>query len=111
MPMADGRFLERDYIPLFAGGKFLGHQWQYRDVTEKRQVQKAILESEEKYRGIIENMELGLLEVDTEHMILRPYKRFCEMMGYTAKELLHQNARPIGAKRISCYNEDTRYPP
>ncbi|MEZ4955050.1 MAG: ATP-binding protein [Saprospiraceae bacterium] len=92
LEMADGRFLERDYVPLFSGESYLGHQWQYRDVTETRQVQKSILESEEKYRGIIENMELGLLEVDTEHTILRPYKHFCDMLGFTAEELIGQNA-------------------
>lgn len=97
LEMADGRFLERDYVPLFSGDNYLGHQWQYRDVTETRQAQKSILESEEKYRGIIENMELGLLEVDTNHTILRPYKHFCDMLGYTAEELIGQNALDLFA--------------
>ncbi len=92
LEMADGRILERDYVPILSGNVYLGHQWQYRDVTETRRIQKAILESEEKYRGIIENMELGLLEVDAQHTILRPYKHFCDMLGYTAEELIGQNA-------------------
>ena len=32
------------------------------------------------------------LEVDLEHNILRPYKYFCEMLGYTADELIGKNA-------------------
>jgi len=34
--MKDGRVLERDYIPLFRGDKYLGHLWQYRDVTIRK---------------------------------------------------------------------------
>lgn len=92
LEMANGAIFERDYIPLFSGEKYLGHLWQYHDVTEKRKAQQAILESEEKYRGIIENMELGLMEVDTAHNIVRPYQYFCEMVGYTAEELIGKNA-------------------
>ncbi|MEZ5041051.1 MAG: response regulator [Saprospiraceae bacterium] len=90
--MADGRILERDYIPLFTGKKYLGHLWQYRDVTKERQIQKAIIKSEEKYRGIIENMELGLLEVTLDQIIVKPYAIFCEMLGYEEAELIGKNA-------------------
>lgn len=92
LEMTNGKILERDFIPLHAGDKYLGHLWQYHDVTEKRKSQLAIEESEEKYRGIIENMELGLLEVDTNHSIVRPYRHFCEMLGYTEEELIGKNA-------------------
>ncbi len=93
--MADGKILERDYIPLFADEKYLGHLWQYRDITERRKSQLAILKSEEKYRGIIENMELGLMEVDTNQTIVRAYQAFCEMTGYQAHELIGQNAMEL----------------
>ncbi|MFZ4635581.1 MAG: PAS domain-containing protein, partial [Saprospiraceae bacterium] len=62
--MADGRILERDYIPILFDGHYHGHLWQYRDVTKENKAQENLRRSEEKYRGIIENMELGLLEVD-----------------------------------------------
>ena len=48
--------------------------------------------SEEKYRGIIENMELGLLEVDNNHNIVKAYNWFCDMTGYTEEELIGKNA-------------------
>ncbi len=48
--------------------------------------------SEEKYRGIIEGMELGLLEVDLNHNIVRAYEWFCDMTGFTPQELEGQNA-------------------
>lgn len=86
--MADGRIFERDFIPLFSDAKYEGHLWQYRDVTERQNAQQAILESEEKYRGVLENMTLGLLEVDLEGNIIRTNNAFCQMLGYHPSELL-----------------------
>jgi len=90
--MFDGRILERDYIPIMLDGQYLGHLWQYRNVTEDRKTRDALRRSEEKYRGIMENMELGLLEVDLNERITRAYPRFCKMVGYTQEELLGKNA-------------------
>jgi PAS domain S-box-containing protein len=88
----DGKILARDFIPLFSDDKYLGHLWQYRDVTLRRKIQEEIRKSEEKYRGIIENMELGLMEVDNQGIIIRAFDRFCQMTGYQPKELLGKNA-------------------
>jgi hypothetical protein len=30
-----GRFLERDYIPIYINGKYRGHLWKYNDITGK----------------------------------------------------------------------------
>jgi len=42
---------------------------------------------EEKYRNIIANMNLGLLEVDLNDVILYANQSFCEMSGYSSEEL------------------------
>ncbi|GAB2800003.1 hypothetical protein GCM10027275_52490 [Rhabdobacter roseus] len=93
--MVDGRYLERNYIPIFSAGAYLGHLWQYTDVTDRNQSEALIRRSEEKYRGIIENMELGLLEVDNEDRITKVYDRFCKMVGYEASELLGKKAAAL----------------
>ncbi|MFK7978337.1 MAG: response regulator [Saprospiraceae bacterium] len=48
--------------------------------------------SEDKYRGIIEDMELGLMEVDNDGIIVKAYQRFCDMLGYHSHELNGKNA-------------------
>jgi PAS domain S-box-containing protein len=48
--------------------------------------------SEEKYRGIIENMDLGLIEVDNDDIIRKVYKRFCDLTGYDEEELIGKKA-------------------
>lgn len=88
----NGRILEQDYIPILMDGMCLGHLWQYTDVTKKNTTRERIRRSEEKYRGIMNNMELGLLEVDNDQTILRAYDRFCKMIGYREDELVGQNA-------------------
>jgi PAS domain S-box-containing protein len=42
---------------------------------------------EEKYRNIIANMNLGLLEVDNDDLILYANQTFCDMSGYSLNEL------------------------
>ncbi|MEQ8238757.1 MAG: PAS domain S-box protein [Cyclobacteriaceae bacterium] len=95
LAMKDGRVIDCDFIPVMTESEFIGHLWQVRDVTDQRTIQKKIVDSEEKYRGIIENMELGLLEVDNNHIIQRAYSWFCDMTGYTEEELVGQNAVKI----------------
>ena len=58
-----------------------------RVITERRAFEKAILRSEDKYRSIIENMELGLLETDRNGKIVKAYRSFCKIVGYTPEEL------------------------
>ena len=58
-----------------------------RVITEKRAFEKALLRSEEKFRSIIENMEFGLLETDPSGKIVKAHKSFCDLVGYSQKEL------------------------
>ncbi len=47
---------------------------------------------EEKYRNIIANMNLGLLEVDLGDIIMYANQSFCDMSGYSLDELKGQHA-------------------
>lgn len=55
----------------------------------------ALRSSEERYRGIIENMELGILEVDAEDRIVRAHSSFCQIVGYDEAELLGRKASEV----------------
>ncbi len=90
--MTNGKVLERDYMPLASGHEQLGHLWQYHDITERQNTEQAIRENEEKYRDVLQNMDLGLLEVDLEDNILRANNAFCRILGYTPEELIGKNA-------------------
>ncbi len=62
-----------------------------REISDRIKYEKAIMRSEEKFRSIIENLELGLLEVDKNGIILKAYPQFCKLLGYTAEELNGQD--------------------
>lgn len=90
--MNNGRVLLRTYIPIYLEKYYRGHLWEYSDITEQYNARELIRKSEEKYRGIMDNMELGVLEVDNDQVIIRAYDSFCEMVGYTKEELVGKNA-------------------
>ncbi len=95
LEMADGRILERDYIPVWAGPKYLGHMWRYRDVTLAENQRRNLAQSEEKYRTLIENMNLGLLEVDNQDYIQYANHSLQHMTGYTPQELIGNRATDL----------------
>jgi PAS domain S-box-containing protein len=57
------------------------------DITARIIAERALKKSEEKYRGIIANMHLGMMEVDLNEKILYVNNSFCEMSGYDIDEL------------------------
>jgi PAS domain S-box-containing protein len=59
-----------------------------RDVTDIKAVNELVQQSEEKYRGIIENLKLGILEVDNDDKIIKSYPQFCVLSGYKEEELI-----------------------
>lgn len=97
--MLDGKVLERDFIPIKSGDQYFGHLWKYIDVTDREISARALRINEEKYRSIITNMNLGLLEVDLEDRILYANKSFIEMSGYSSDELLGISAVSLFLKK------------
>ena len=90
--LKDGRILIRDFIPIHSNGETTGIIWQYKDVTKQKLADQYLKMNEEKYRGLIENLHLGLLEVDLSEYITHAYPTFCSMTGYTEEEIIGKNA-------------------
>lgn len=67
LPTANGRILQRDYIPVFVDDHYDGHVWVYRDITERRDLEnrrEALLAAERDVRLAIEEQNLRLRELD-----------------------------------------------
>lgn len=58
------------------------------DVTEMRQYDEALRESEERYRAAFERAALGVCEVLIDGRFIKVNQGFCDIVGYTANELL-----------------------
>ncbi|MEO6721525.1 MAG: response regulator, partial [Ferruginibacter sp.] len=68
------------------------------DITERKQAEEILQAKEEKYRSIIANMHLGLLEVDINEKVLFTNQSFCDMSGYEYEELIGKKASHIFVK-------------
>ena len=90
--MNDGRIISRDFSPIIINQKLEGYLWNYVDVTENAKKEEIIRINEEKYRRVLENLELGIVEVDLNNIITKAYPGFCELTGYEAKELIGKSA-------------------
>jgi two-component system, sensor histidine kinase len=81
------RRIRRDYIPIVVDGVFEGNVWIYTDVTIAKATEKKLRRSEEKYRGIIENMNIGLVELDVDLHVKYANQSFCSSTGFDLEEL------------------------
>jgi PAS domain S-box-containing protein len=59
-----------------------------RDISERKQMEEAMIESERRFRGAFENAAVGASMVDLKGGFIKVNKRLCDMLGYTENELL-----------------------
>ncbi|KAA5544762.1 response regulator [Adhaeribacter rhizoryzae] len=69
-------------------GETTGMVGTVQDISDRISTQKALQESEERYRMLIETMNEGVVHVDNEQNILFANQRFCELMGYAKEEVV-----------------------
>jgi len=85
-------------------GKPIGFRGISRDITERKRAEKALRESEEKYRTILESIQDGYFEVDLAGNITFGNDALCRILGYTKEELIGMNNRQFedeeSAKRV-----------
>ncbi|MBI5634313.1 MAG: PAS domain S-box protein [Nitrospirae bacterium] len=46
LDLADSRIFDRDYVPIVSDGAMLGHVWQYRDITDRKQLENQLLHAQ-----------------------------------------------------------------
>ena len=74
-------------------GKFLYFLGVGRDITDRRRAERKLLESEEKYRNILENIEDGYFEVDLAGNFTFFNASMCRILGYSHGEMQGMNNR------------------
>jgi|GEM_PF-750506 PAS domain S-box-containing protein len=75
-------------VPIFdAGGKYQGSFAVITDITAQRQAEKALEESEEKYRAIFENTGTATAIAEEDHAISLANAEFVKLSGYSREEL------------------------
>ena len=67
----------------------------FTDITAQRNAERALRESEERYRRTFELAGSGLAQVGLDGAFLRVNRRVCEMLGYSEAELVGMNVKQI----------------
>jgi PAS domain S-box-containing protein len=96
-----------------------------RDITERKQAEEELRESEERFRGTFEQATVGIAHVATDGRWLRVNRRLCDIVGYEKEELLGltfqdithpddletdlEGARRLLAGEIETYSREKRY--
>ena len=75
-----------------------------KELAERREVEKALKESEEKYRDFIDNAPIGVGIIDMSGKVQYINKRIEELMGWKREEIIGTDG--FG---LSSFNEDTRF--
>lgn len=93
--LKNGKILSRSYIPLILNNEYKGHLWKYSDITPQKNYERNLEARESKYRNIISNMNLGLMEVDLDDKIVFVNKSFEKLSGYIQAELIGKKAAEL----------------
>ena len=88
------------YITLDGAIVFTGFMM---DITERKNIENNLRKNEEKYRGIIANMNLGLLEINGDSKIIFANQCFSDMSGFSIDELKGKNVNDLPLKGESSH--------
>jgi PAS domain S-box-containing protein len=83
--------------PIYDGQKIVGVRGVLRDITKRREAEKALRESEHRFRTLFDMspQPIAVTEVDTGR-VLDVNKAFCEITGYAKEEVLGRTTTDVG---------------
>ncbi|MBI4767879.1 MAG: EAL domain-containing protein [Deltaproteobacteria bacterium] len=92
LPDSRPRYIRMSGTPLFDNQRrFKGYQGIGKDFTELKEAEEALIQSEERYRTILDNTQEGYFEVDLDGNFTFVNDAECKDLGYSREELIGMN--------------------
>jgi len=76
-------------------GRIIEYQTVGRDITARKRAEVALKESEQQLQSIFDNAPIGMALTDMSKSFLKVNKAYCDITGYTKKELLTKTFEDI----------------
>jgi PAS domain S-box-containing protein len=87
---------ETNGLPFYdAAGQFLGYRGTDRDITERKQAEAALRESEDRFRSIVEHSHTGIFTIDNAFHFIYTNDRMAEIVGYSPEEMIGMDFRKL----------------
>lgn len=86
--LKNGSVLSRDFVPITYNDECVSKLWAFKDITDAYKAHTEVRSSEDRYRGVIENMSLGILEWDANQNVVTVYPSFLRIAGVDPVKLL-----------------------
>lgn len=81
--------------PIIVEDQLIGYIGSYKDITDRKQAEEKLRESEEKYKNLVENIKDSITIIDLKGNVLFGNKATEELTGYTLENGLRMNVRQV----------------
>lgn len=81
--------------PITRDGRIVGSVIAFNDVTERKNTEKALRESEALFRDTLENAPIGMALASTDGRFIKANRAMCQIVGYSEEELAGKTFQEI----------------
>jgi PAS domain S-box-containing protein len=90
--LKDGRTLDRYSAPMETkDGRYLGRVWYFRDITERKRAEDALLREHNKAQNYLDVAGVIMLVLNDDFTVHRINNKGCEILGVTENEIFEKN--------------------